>query len=169
MRLSTWSGQLLQDHEVIPNSCNFFKILCMKQVGSLPRGGASMSSICADTAALGNMSAQDAKHLDKLMMKPCSLITQLPMGWDSPEFYIEKILDEDNHITVDISGTAMVVTPVYKDPLVVNTPDGNKGINILGVLYQHSNTHKQCNLKFGGVDPTQVDFACPVGFIDVQR
>ena len=52
----------------------------------------------------------------------------------------------DNSITVDISGTKMVVNPMHADDE-----------SVLGILYQHAHTERQCMLQGRGVDPIQVD------------
>ena len=85
LSLSTWDGNLLQDDEVIPYSCNLFKLVFMKQVGKLSVPNSGMMNICADTAGLGQMSPQDAHSLDTLSRRVFSRIQQLPMGMHSPE------------------------------------------------------------------------------------
>ena len=56
----------------------------------------------------------------------------------------------DNGITVDISGTKMVVNPVYANDE-----------RVLGILYQHAHTERQCMFQGRGVDLTQDDVSYP--------
>ena len=144
MRLSTWDGALLQDGEVIPASCNFFKLVFMKQVGNLPQGPSSFSRLCADTSQLGQLSPQDAHILKRLAKHDCSRISKLLMGMNSKIQAIEAALNADNSLTVDISGTQIVVNLVYGKPLVIATGYGTNGLNVLGILHQHPDTKRQC-------------------------
>ena len=56
----------------------------------------------------------------------------------------------DNSITVDISGTKMVVIPMHANDE-----------SVLGIIDQHAHTEKQCMLQGRGVDPTQVGVSYP--------
>ena len=56
----------------------------------------------------------------------------------------------DNSIAVDISGTQVVVTQVHANDE-----------SVLGILYQHAHTERQCMLHRLGVDPRQVDVSYP--------
>ena len=142
LRLSTYNGHLLQDHEVIPKACNFFKLVWMKQV---------------DNAGLGHMSQQDAHNLNTMMKQIFSRIQLLPMGINSPHPMIEAELDRDDSLIVAMSGINMVIGHVYGEPLLT----GN-GVKVLGILHQHANTQRHCVLKQNGVDPTQINFDHPI-------
>ena len=47
LSLATWDGEFLQDNESLPDKCEFFKLIFMKQVGQLLHGMSSLSDICA--------------------------------------------------------------------------------------------------------------------------
>ena len=94
----------------------------MKQVAFLPQMMSSLSDICAQgPSSLGHMSPQDGQMLD-------TLLRNVAMGGD-------------NSITVDISGTTMVVNPVYANDQ-----------RVLGIFYRHAHTERQCMLQGRGVD-----------------
>ena len=134
LRLSTWDGDLLQDSESLPDSCKFFNLTFVKQVGELPQGMSSLSDMRAQgPSSSGQMSPQYAHMLDTLLIHAA-------------------MSGEDNSITVDIRGTQMVVNPVYAN-------DGR----VLGILYQHAHTEKQCMLQRRGVDLIQVDVSYTMG------
>ena len=100
----------------------------MKQVSYLPHMMSSLSDMCAQgPSSLGQMSPQYAHTLDTLMMNAA-------------------MSGEDNSITVDICGTQMLVNPVYAND-----------DRVLGILYQHAHTEKQCMLQRRGVDLIQID------------
>ena len=63
---------------------------------------------------------------------------------------------DDNSIIVDIRGTKMVVNAVYANYE-----------SVLGILYQHAHTEKQCMLQRCGIVPTQVDVSYPNFICDV--
>ena len=56
--------------------------------------------------------------------------------------------------------TTFVVRPVFGG---ADRPNA-----ILGILYQHNDTEKHCQLKESGVDPRVVDTTCQVTRVDVS-
>ena len=150
---------------------NFFKLVFVKQVGKLSVPNSSMMTICADTARLRQMSPQDAHNLDTLLRRVFSRIQQLPMGMNSPEPLIEAAVDRNGSFSVAMSGTKMVLSPVYGCPLVKTLtlhPASEKGLTVLGILYRHADAERHCMLKGHGVDPTQVDLDDPVSAMKVN-
>ena len=132
LRLSIWDGDLLQDSESLPDTSKFFKLTFMKQVGYLPQMMSSLSDMCAQgPSRLSQMSPQDAHILDTVLRNAAT--------------------GGDNGVTVNISGTKMVVNPVYANDE-----------RVLGISYQHAHTETQCMLQGRGVYLTQVDVSYTV-------
>ena len=120
---------------------NFFKLVFMKQVGTLSMPHSSMMTICADTAGLG-------RH-HKMHTTWFSRIQRLAMGMNSPDPSIQAAMDRDDSRTVAMSGIKLVLSPVYGCPLVKP-------------LYQHADKERHCVLEHHGFDPVQVDLDYPV-------
>ena len=117
LRLSTWDGDLLHDRGSLSDSCKFFRLTFMKQVGYLLPTMSSLSDSCVQgPSILGQMPPPGAHVLD-------ALLRNAAMGGD-------------NNITVDISGTKMVVNPVHA-----------KDESVPGILYQWVHTARQCMLQ----------------------
>ena len=93
------------------------------------------------------------------------------MGMNSPEPFIEAAVDRDDSLTVAMSGTKMFQSHVYGCPLVQPLPHhlaSEKGLDVLGILYQHADTERHCVLTPHGVDPTQVVLDYPASAMEVN-
>ena len=81
--------------------------------------------------------------MEALVADVMSNIKKLPKGLNSPQRLIEAAMDKaSGNISVHSAGLSFDVSPVYGSPLTLPIPDhpGQKGLNVLGILYQHANT-----------------------------